>query len=200
MRIVGGLLLVAYLFGSNDWRLSLPWALAFPVIALLVSWLVVSLNLPKHLPRLDGYLLFAQSERSLARTDDEWALAQAKYLEGGLRSLSILATPLEDSLFCVPLLWVGVTPLSVVLVGAVFGACHLGRFSFIECIGKALYYAAICYVVLPHGLLTVAAGHLITDALGLLTVKVVKFQLSRQSRANPAVNQTCTKSRAGRLP
>lgn len=181
IRAIGGLFLASYLVTSGDLRLSLPWALAFPVISFSVAGLFVSLKLFDRFPSLNRYPLFGRERPSStqALTEHEWALAQASYLESGLRGLTIFAAPLEDGFICVPLLLAGLNPASATVAGMVFGAAHLGRFTYIECIGKAVYYALICYFVLPYGLLTVAAGHLLTDIIGLLGIKIGKHHLSR---------------------
>jgi hypothetical protein len=183
---------VSYVVGSGDLRLSLPWVLAFPAISFSVAWLFVSLNLSSRFPSLNRYLLFGRGQSGSAQvlTESEWALAQATYLESGLRGLAVLSAPLEDGLICVPLLLVGVGPVSATVGGIVFGAAHLARFTYIECIGKALYYMLVCYFILPHGLLTVATGHLLTDIIGLVGIKIGKHSLSRESRSNPAVKGT----------
>lgn len=190
IRSVGLLFLVSYLLGLGDWRLSLLWALAFPAISFSVASLFVILKLSDRFPSLNRYLLvYGQNVGSpLASTENERTLAQASYLENGLRRTSVLAAPLEDGFVCVPLLLVGLNPLSAIVGGIAFGAVHLARFTYIECIGKALYYTLVCFFVLPHGLLTVATGHLLTDVIGLVGVKIAKQRLTQKSRSNSPLN------------
>ena len=178
---------MSYVLSSGDLRLSLPWVLAFPVISFSVAWLFVTLKLPSRFPSLHRYLLFSREHSGSAQvlTENEWALAQATYLENGLVGLAILAAPLEDGFICVPLLLVGVDPVSATVGGIIFGAIHLARFTYIECIGKALYYMLVCYFILPHGLLTVTTGHLLMDIIGLVGIKIAKHNLARESRSNP---------------
>jgi hypothetical protein len=114
------------------------------------------------------------------RSEDEWALHQAKYLEDSARGGAILTTPTEDGLICVPVLLLGIAPISALIAGIVFGGIHLARFTYLECIGKAIAYAIVCYVVLPFGLLTVAVGHLLLDVIALAVVKLAKHRLSRK--------------------
>ena len=182
MRVAGFVLLAGYLWHTGDWRVSLPWALIFPTIALSVAGAFVALRLFDHFPRLSAYYLYPRQGTSTenALSEDEWALKQAKYLEGGLRAGAILTASAEDGLICVPVLLFGIMPISALLGGIAFGLIHLARFTYLECIGKAIAYALVCYFVLPFGLLTVMLGHLLVDGLSFAAVKVAKRRLSRK--------------------
>jgi hypothetical protein len=183
MRVVGFGLLAGYLWRSGDWRVSVPWALAFPAISFSVAWAFVALKLFDRFPRLNARLLYPPTNRSAGNglSEDEWALRKARYLEGGLRGWAILTAPAEDGFICVPLLILGITPISALLGGIAFGLIHLARFTYLECIGKAVSYTLVCYFVLPFGLLTVVLGHLVTDVLGFAAIKVTKHRLSRNA-------------------
>jgi len=51
---------------------------------------------------------------------------------------------------------------------------------------KAIIYAVVCYVILPFGILTVVAGHLLLDVIGLATLKVAKRKLTQpNAKPNP---------------
>jgi len=191
LRVMGFGLLVGYFVLTGNWHFSLYWALAFPAIALFVSWLIVMLNLSNHFPRLNRYFLFPKSGQNTetALSEDEWALGQAKYLENGMQGASILLAPAEDGLICVPILMAGLGLISAVLGGLAFGLLHLGRFTYLECIGKSIYYTLVCIFVLPHGLLTIALGHLLMDLFGLVTIKIAKRRLLRKLRFNPAAKR-----------
>ena len=182
MRIVGFCLLFVYLWQSGDWRLSVPWALAFPAISFGVGWTFVSLRFFERFPRLNTYLLYPANELANESTlsEDEWALRQAKYLESGMRGVLILTAPAEDGFICVPVLLSAITPISALVAGTIFGLMHLARFTQLECIGKAIAYALVVYVVLPHGLLTVVLGHLLMDVLGVAVLKIAQHRLSRR--------------------
>jgi hypothetical protein len=162
------------------------WAIAFPAISFAVAWVFVALGLFDRFPKLDAYLLYPAESRTSenALSGDEWALRQARYLESGLRGKAILSAPAEDGLICVPILLVGVTPISAVLGGIVFGLLHLARFTYLECVGKAITYALVCYLVLPFGVLTVVLGHLLLDAVGLAGIRIAKHRLSGKPLRN----------------
>jgi hypothetical protein len=187
IRLVGFGLLGGYLFLTDDWRISVAWAVAFPAIAFAVAILLVNLDLTCRFPALNKYYLFPDAKT--ANSEDEWSLNQAKRIDGMMGRGRFLFAPAEDGLICVPILLAGLGFLSSALGGLVFGLLHLGRFSYLECIGKSIYYSLVCFFVLPHGLLTVALGHVLTDAIGFAAAKVVKSKLLRESRSNPAVKR-----------
>jgi len=190
LRVVGAALFVGYLIFTKDWRISALWVLAFPAISLSIAWLFVLLKLFDRFPKLNRYLLHPQNKAiGKGLSENEWALAQAKYLESGFRGKALLCSPAEDGFVCVPLLLVGIGVLPAVLGGVAFGVIHLGRFTYLECLGKSLTYALVCYFVLPYGLLTVAAGHLIMDLVGLVVIKMTKHRLSVELRSNPTVER-----------
>jgi len=179
LRIAGFGSLAGYLLWTGDWRVSIPWAFAFPALALLVAWVVIALKLSDRFSLLNDYLLYPNSARAPENTlsADEWALRKANYLEDGMRGWAILAAPAEEGLICVPLLLLGITPVSALFGGIVFGFLHLARFTYIECIAKVVIYSLVCYFLLPFGLLTVALGHLLLDALALAGLKVAKSRI-----------------------
>ena len=183
IRVAGFSFLVGYVVLTGDWHISIYWALAFPAIALFVSWLIIRLKLSDRFPKLNDYVLIPRSNQGAetALSDDEWALRQAKYLASGMQGASILLAPSEDGLICVPILMAGLGLISSVLGGMAFGVLHLGRFTYLECIGKSIYYTLVCVLILPHGLVTVALGHLLLDSIGLITLKVAKRNLSRNA-------------------
>lgn len=179
LRIAGFGLLGGYLWLAGDWRISLTWALLFPVLAFLVAWVLIALKLSERFPVLNDYLLYPRSSRTSenAISDNEWAMKQARYLEQGLRGWKILAAPAEEGLICVPVLLFGITPISALLGGVAFGLLHLARYSYLECIGKAIIYSLACYFLLPLGVITVAFGHLLLDALALAMLVVARHRI-----------------------
>jgi hypothetical protein len=202
LGILGGGFLVSYLVFTGDWRVSPIWALAFPIMSFSVAGLFVALKLFDRFPKLNGYLLHAETDETRPTTvsRDDWALKQADYLKSGFRGKAILSTPAEDGLICVPVLLVGIGPLSAVLGGIAFGFLHLGRFTYLECIGKSITYALVCYFVLPHGVLTVAVGHLIMNGVAFVGIQVARRKLSKRLRSNPTVDADARNSSARGSP
>jgi hypothetical protein len=198
--VIGFSLLVGYLAVTTDWRISIPWVFAFPAISFSVAWLFVGLNLFDRFPRLNHYILYPQTDSNAerAQSDNEWALSQAKYLESGGKS--VVFAPTEDGLICVRVLLVGVGAISATLGGLGYGLIHLARFTYLECIAKAITYTLVCYFVLPQGLLTVVTGHLLMDLIALAALKVAKYKLSAELRSNPTVERDARKSSARPSP
>jgi hypothetical protein len=199
IRVVGFSLLVGYLAVTADWRISVPWVFAFPAISFSVAWLFVGLNLFDRFPKLNRYILYPQTNGNTerAQSDNEWALSQAKYLGSGGKS--VVFAPTEDGLICVPVLLVGIGTISAALGGLAYGLIHLGRFTYLECIGKTITYTLVCYFVLPQGLLTVVTGHLLMDLIAFAALKVAKYKLSAELRSNPHQSRG-TRARAARAP
>lgn len=189
LRILGFGLLGSYLVVTGDLGVSLIWALAFPAISVSVASAFVGLKLFDLFPRLNDYLLYRNDgHKEASLSGDEWALRQAGYLGSGFRGKTVLISPAEDGLICVPVLLVGIGWLSAALGGIAFGFIHLGRFTYLECIGKSITYALVCYFVLPHGLLTVVLGHMITNGIAFIAVQVAKHKLSNKLRSNRTVD------------
>ena len=182
VAIVGFGFFGGYLVSSSDWRFSITWALAFPAISFSVAWTFVVLKFFDRFPKLNDYLLHPRSDEITENpmSNDEWSLKQAIYLENLFRGKAMLLTPAEDGLICVPVLLLGIEPLSALLGGVVFGVIHLARFTYIECIGKSVTYALVCYFVLPHGLLTVVLGHVIMNGLAFVAIQAGKRKLSEK--------------------
>jgi hypothetical protein len=76
----------------------------------------------------------------------------------------------EDAAFLAPLLWLGVTPWTAAVAGALFGLAHYPSFTARSCALKAIEYGLIAWLVLPWaGLWSIVIGHILWDA-GLLTL------------------------------
>lgn len=179
-RIAGLLLLIAYLAAEKDFRFSLSWMWAFPALAVAVALAFTGMKLHTRFPKLNSYFLASRKDWSATprQTEAQWALNKSRHLLG--KAKGILLVPTEDALICVPLLLVGINPASVCVAGLLFGAMHLGGYTYMECIGKCIYYAAACALVLPHGLLTVIAGHFMLDFLGLAVLLVTTTILKKK--------------------
>jgi len=76
--------------------------------------------------------------------------------------------PGEDGFFFVPLLWVGITPITAGVVAAAFAVAHYPQFPARACLVKFVCIFCIAMVVLPHGLGSVVVGHFIADVAAVL--------------------------------
>jgi hypothetical protein len=101
-----------------------------------------------------------------------------------MRAKAVFFTISEDGFICVPILLIGINPFAALAGGAVFGVIHLGRFTYLECIAKAVIYSLACLWVLPYGLLTLVAGHFTSDVIVLLLLKMIKRKLAEQAAAS----------------
>lgn len=79
--------------------------------------------------------------------------------------LEALLLPGEDGFFFVPLLLVGITPITATVTAVAYAAIHYPEFPVKHCFSKAVAVFLIATLVLPHGLGSVVIGHLILDAL-----------------------------------
>ncbi|MCW8932660.1 MAG: hypothetical protein OQL19_20795 [Gammaproteobacteria bacterium] len=177
VRILGLFLLVTYLFVTNDFSFSLGWMLLHVVIVIGVSVLVTQLEIEKYFPVLNTYHVHSKIDEKdiqYSESEDEYYKKKITYMEGMFDKSSIFFIASEDGLICVPLLFSGLNPFSILVAGVVFGWLHLARFTYLECIVKGLTYTIICYLVLPAGILTVIAGHYLTDILGFIVLKIAK--------------------------
>lgn len=185
IRLIGLSLLCGYLAISGDLQISLAWAFVFSIISFSLAFLIVGLRLRRRYPKLDRYYLQPHIERSASgSTGEEGALRKINYLIKGFQGSAILSAPAEDGLICVPVLLVGISMFSTSLAGLAFGLIHLGRYTYLECIAKAVIYAFVCAFILPHGLLTVVLGHLILDGFALVMLLAAKRELSNRIRSS----------------
>ncbi|OGV51713.1 MAG: hypothetical protein A2017_10245 [Lentisphaerae bacterium GWF2_44_16] len=75
----------------------------------------------------------------------------------------ILLIPGEDGFFFLPLLYIGINPLSAFIAAALFAAAHCAYKSLNACIGTFFIAYFLCLLVLPQGIIPMVAGHLIVD-------------------------------------
>jgi predicted negative regulator of RcsB-dependent stress response len=88
-----------------------------------------------------------------------------------IRRLALLL-PGEDGIFFVPLLWVGITPLTAGIAAAAFAAIHYPEFSIRSCVPKFVSLFCVAMVVLPHGIGTVVVGHLLVDTVAYTVLRL----------------------------
>ena len=201
LRAVGWGLLAAYLTFTRDLRVS-AWALLVPIIPFPTFLLAKWLRLFDNYPKLNRYHLYSESDPSRPRpvSDDDWALQQMEYYNGMARGgKALFLTPWEDGLICVPVLLAGIGPLSVIMAGFAFAFLHLGGFTYLECIAKGITYVAVCYLVLPYGVLTVVVGHLLMNGIAFVGLQIGRRKLSEKLRPNPTIERDA-REEAARAP
>jgi TPR repeat protein len=90
------------------------------------------------------------------------------------KDLSRLAlwVPSEDGLFLVPVLMVGIHPVSAAVATLLFGLAHYPKYRLWHCLLIACVYFPVALWVLPHGIWTCVVGHFLWDTMGIVFDKV----------------------------
>ncbi|MFQ5760621.1 MAG: hypothetical protein ACE5HM_06575 [Acidiferrobacterales bacterium] len=84
-----------------------------------------------------------------------------------------LLLPGEVGFFLVPLMILGLSWLTAIIFGVLWGFVHFQNYSIVQCTVKAVLLTTAILIVLPHGLLTFVAGHLILDGVGFVALHLV---------------------------
>ena len=72
---------------------------------------------------------------------------------------------MEDGIFLLPLLFIGINPLTVAIAAILFGVFNRAKFSKLYCVVKMLAYFIVGLWVLPYGIWAVVLSHIIVDTL-----------------------------------
>jgi len=114
-----------------------------------------------------GLLRLWCSEKSEVDLENEEFSGRAKELSA--KPVRLFASiPAQDGFFFVPLVYLGITPVSATVAGLAFGLFHYPANPLWSCLVKAAFLSLIAYFVLPFGVLTTIAGHLVIDAVVFL--------------------------------
>jgi uncharacterized protein len=90
--------------------------------------------------------------------------------------LRFLYIPAEDGLFLLPLVFIGINPISAALAAALFGAAHYPSFPWRFCVPKGIAYFFVALFVLPYGIWSVVVAHLLIDATAIAALALVKIE------------------------
>jgi hypothetical protein len=74
-----------------------------------------------------------------------------------------LTVPAEDGLFLVPLLYTGINVVSAGVASILFAVAHYPSFPLRYCIPKGVAYFFVALFILPYGIWSVIAAHLLLD-------------------------------------
>ncbi len=86
-----------------------------------------------------------------------------------------LLIPAEDGFFLLPLLYIGINPISAAVAAFLFAVAHYPSFPWRYCLPKGIAYFFVALFILPYGIWTVVVAHVIADVAafaGMLLVKV----------------------------
>jgi hypothetical protein len=117
---------------------------------------------------------------SRARSEPDYVEEETEYMHASFAEtqksnpICVWLAPAESAFFFVPVLYIGVNPITVGVAAALFGAMHYSNFLLRNCIYKALLHFVLALVVLPHGILTVMAGHFFIDHAPLWFMKLIE--------------------------
>ena len=151
LKSIGLLFLLAY-FLENPPHLDIIWISAYvglaigigAVFALIVNPILVRLVPTQHFdPSPYGDSRIEQAKRH------PWT------------DVVLLAG--EDGFFFVPILLLGINPVSAAVVAVAYAAIHYPEFPLKHCITKAILIFLIASLILPNGLVSVIVGHLILN-------------------------------------
>lgn len=156
-----GLVFLAVYLHSHPIVFSPLWALAYFVIgfigAQLYVWVVKRIaqlrQEPHYLDEEADYLV-----DHVTRTKKE-------------NPLCFWLAPAESAFFYVPLLYVGVNPFTAAVAAVLFGLMHYPEQLLRNCVFKIIVQCVLIWLVLPHGILTMMAGHFLLDYLPLAMLK-----------------------------
>lgn len=74
-----------------------------------------------------------------------------------------LLVPAEDGFFLLPLLYVGISPVSAAVAAFLFAVAHYPVFPWRYCIPKGTAYFFVALFILPHGIWSIVVAHLLVD-------------------------------------
>jgi hypothetical protein len=153
LKLVGLALLAVYFLG-NSFHIEPLWVAAYLAIAIGIGAIFVL----AVYPLIDRFFPSQNVDINPIGTQ---LLSEVR--RQPLRATLLL--PGEDGVFFVPLLWIGISPVTATVAATAFAAAHYPRFPIKACVVKFVFIFCIALVVLPHGLGSVVAGHLILDVL-----------------------------------
>lgn len=174
-----GLALLVYYFSSHPPTFGVWWVLFYLGILLactgtwfLLSKLIFSL-IQKARPQLEAKALIVEGKTPAGSENEAPIISQIVDLSThpvkALRELILL--PGEDGLFFVPLLLIGLNPITALVFVGLFGLAHVGQYQLSHVVIKTVSYYLVIVFVLPHGLLNIIIGHVIVDSVALLVAR-----------------------------
>ena len=75
----------------------------------------------------------------------------------------LLFVPAEDGCFLLPLLYIGINPASAAIAASLFAAAHYPFYPWKYCVPKGIAYFFVALWVLPYGIWSVIAAHVLLD-------------------------------------
>ena len=166
IKVVGLIALIAHCVVSGI-HFEPIWVLAYVVILFLAALVVHGLE--RFVEKI--FEMLRSSDRGKREEQESLYFCHRAYTSIRQKPWVILLIPGEDGFFFLPLIYIGVTPITVGIASALFVFVHLLSNRPKTCIMKFFSVFATHLLVLPHGILTVVAGHVICDLLAVLLLR-----------------------------
>jgi hypothetical protein len=158
-----GILFLALHLRSHAIQFEPVWALAYFGISLLSVPIYIWTN-----------KLIARSRSEPHQIDEETKYIYEHVSETKENNpVCFWLAPAESAFFYVPLLYFGLNPINAAIAATMFGFMHYPQFLFRNCLYKVLVQYVLILLVLPHGILTMMAGHLLMDYVPLTLYKLL---------------------------
>ncbi|MCI0745325.1 MAG: sel1 repeat family protein [Verrucomicrobia subdivision 3 bacterium] len=88
----------------------------------------------------------------------------------------LLFIPAEDGFFLLPLLYIGINPVSAAVAGLLFAAAHYPFYPWKYCVPKGIAYFLVALWVLPYGIWSVIIAHILLDLALFALVFVIHLE------------------------
>ena len=179
LRVIGFCFIAAYLYFNRDFRFSIAWASMYIVIALLVSTIMHNINLKKLFPNINTFHFNITNRQQFnpEMTERELDRIAINNMKLTLKGSNILFSISEDGLISVPILVTGISVFSAVFGGIAFGLLFLINNTYFNCLAKTITYSLAIFYILPHGILTIIAGHFAMNFFGLIAIRIFESKI-----------------------
>jgi len=161
-KLIGMAALAAHVAAGNA-RLEPVWIL--PGVAIPLAVTLVLVPLLSMLTRLRGKAAAREYDRAASKNVRRLARVVAR------KPSHLLLVPGEDGFFFLPLVYLGITPVSAAAAAGLFALVHLATRTSQACVVLFVAWFLVCLIVLPHGILPVVFGHLVLDTLAYLVMR-----------------------------
>ncbi len=168
IKVVGIIFLVFHLLTTKV-EFNVIWVFCYIVItfALGSAWAVASRCAEK---------LWQRFKHSKQPNDLSWPRLCHVCSSLTKKPWKIVLLPGEDGFFFLPLLYIGITPLTAAIAAGLFAFVHIVNFDLKKCVGTFIIEFIICLTILQHGILPVVVGHLICDLIALLLFSRIRAE------------------------
>jgi hypothetical protein len=152
-----GILFLSYYLITTPQHYDLIWVFVYLGIALLgissIAIIFYTIN----------FFIKDKLEEKLFSKDDTEEKLIALYYTLKRSPWLVLLIPGEDGFFFLPLLYIGITPITAAIAAILFGFAHVTSKPIFACVITSIIAFLSILIVLPHGILPLCVGHIILD-------------------------------------